>query len=338
MHIVLSSYGASLRKERDLFKVTTASGQQLLHPRDVDSISVARGATISSDAVLLAIAHEIDVLFVDRMGKPTGRVWSVKYGSISSIRKAQIEFLYSPAAVEWVRELVITKLNNQIALLLSYQDRAAEVDAPIVRRAINAIEDHKRKVRGLKGETVADLAPTLRGWEGAASRRYFEAINAFLPAHWRFERRSTHPARDPFNAMLNYGYGILYGKVEGALIRAGLDPYVGIFHRDDYNRPALVFDVIERFRIWIDYVVTQLAIFDALPEESFSISEDGAYRLEGLGKRILIQSVNDYLAEVIPLSGLARSREIHLRIYAQKLASFFVEQAGLPALTIEEEE
>lgn len=338
MHIVLSSYGASLRKEHDLFKVTTSKGSQLLHPRDVESISVAKGASISSDAVLLAIQHEIDVLFVDALGRPSGRVWSVKYGSISTIRKAQLEFLYSPAAVEWVKELAVTKLNNQVALLLAFQDSVSEEESGIVRKAINAIEDHKRKVRSLAGETVSDIAPTLRGWEGAASRRYFEALNTFLPTHWRFERRSAHPARDPFNAMLNYGYGILYGKVEGALIRAGLDPYVGIFHRDDFNRPALVFDVIERFRMWIDYVVLRLAMSDALPRECFSESEEGAVRLEGLGKRILIQSVNDYLSEVIPYEGLERSRETHLRLYAQRLASRFLEVAGQNPAGWQEEE
>lgn len=331
MHIVLSSYGASLRKENELFKVTTSKGSQLLHPRDVKSISIAKGASISSDAVMLAIQHEIDVLFVDGLGRPAGRIWSVKYGSISTIRKAQLEFLYSPASVEWVKELAVAKLNNQVALLLAFQDSLSSEEAGVVRKAINAIEDHKRKIRSLEAELVSDIAPTLRGWEGAASRRYFEALNAFLPTHWRFERRTTHPARDRFNALLNYGYGILYGKVEGALIRAGLDPYVGIFHRDEFNRPALVFDVIERFRMWIDYVVMRLAMSDALPQECFYVTENGVYRLEGLGKRILIQSVNDYLTEVVPYEGLARSRETHLRIYAQKLASHFLKMADIEA-------
>ncbi|MDZ7743480.1 MAG: CRISPR-associated endonuclease Cas1 [Bacteroidota bacterium] len=32
------------------------------------------------------------------------------------------------------------------------------------------------------------------------------------------------PASYPFNAALNYWYGMLYSKVEGALISTGLDP------------------------------------------------------------------------------------------------------------------
>jgi CRISPR-associated protein Cas1 len=52
--------------------------------------------------------------------------------------------------------------------------------------------------------------------------------------------------------MLNYGYGILYSKVERALVIAGLDPYIGLLHCDNYNKKSFVFDFIEPYRILID--------------------------------------------------------------------------------------
>ena len=52
MHIVLNSFGASIGQENSLFAVSTAEGKQLIAPRDVKSITVSRGARISSDAVL----------------------------------------------------------------------------------------------------------------------------------------------------------------------------------------------------------------------------------------------------------------------------------------------
>ncbi len=56
--------------------------------------------------------------------------------------------------------------------------------------------------------------------------------------------------KDPFNACLNYCYGILYSLVEKACILSGLDPYVGFLHTDNYNKKSLVFDLIELFRIY----------------------------------------------------------------------------------------
>jgi len=128
---------------------------------------------------------------------------------------------------------------------------------------------------------------------------------------------------DIVNAFLNYGYGILYGKIEGSLIKAGIDPYIGIFHRDNYNRPILVYDVIELYRIWVDYVVYTLMAQNAVTDEFYSVKEDGSYWLENLGRRIIIQSLNDYLDENIFMNGLNRSRETHIFLFAQNLAQLF---------------
>ena len=60
--------------------------------------------------------------------------------------------------------------------------------------------------------------------------------------------RETRGATDRFNSALNYGYGILYAKVEQALVLAGLDPYGGFLHADRPGKPSLVLDLIEEFR------------------------------------------------------------------------------------------
>jgi CRISPR-associated protein Cas1 len=322
MNIVLSSYGASLRREDGLFAVTSAEGKQLIPPRDVRSITVSKGARISSDAVLLAIEHEIDVLFVDQVGHPKGRVWSIQYGSISTIRRNQIEFLFSDKSVAWVKQLLADKITAQIGLLLAFQAQLDEVGQRKVQNVINSMDDHRGKIRQLEGAVVADVAPSLRGWEGAATRRYFEALALLVPDEYAFTQRSRMPAQDRFNALLNYGYGILYGRVEGALIKAGLDPYTGIFHRDDYNRPALVYDVIEKYRAWIDYIVLQLCRQQAFSDDCFRQEGEGLW-LDGLGKRILIQAVNDYLSEIIDWNSLRRSRAEHIQRQAHELAGLF---------------
>ena len=85
----------------------------------------------------------------------------------------------------------------------------------------------------------------------------------------------------------------------------------------------LAFDVIELFRVWIDYVVFTLAAQQVIDEDCYSIRE-GGYWLESQGKRILIQSVNDYLEEVIKMNGISRSRAVHIELYAQNLAQVFL--------------
>ena len=319
MELILNTFGVTLNRDNECFVITTADGRQRIPPDGIKSIQVSRGAQVTSDAVMLAVEHEIEILFIDRSGNPVARVWSPKYGSISTIRKGQLNFTFTHDALEWIKEVIMQKMENQQALMLLFQTDD-EKQKSIVTKNIARIEDYRSKVSRLDGEVVNDVAAMLRGWEGQSSRIYFSTINMFLPEAYRFEQRSQHPAMDVTNAFLNYGYGLLYGKIEGALIKAGIDPYIGVLHRDDYNRPVLVYDVIERYRVWVDYVVYTLIAQNAITDEYYSIREDGSYWLETLGRRVLIQSLNDYLDENVTQNGVIRSRATHLSLYVQQLA------------------
>lgn len=322
MELILNTFGTSLNRDNEGFVITHKDGRQRIPVDGIKSIQISKGAQITSDAVILAVEHEIEVLFMDKSGMPIGRIWSPKYGSISTIRKGQLNFTFSKEALVWIKEVIRKKIENQQALLLMMQSDDAEICLQR-EKAIGRLEDYRAKIASVEGEIVSDVASQLRGWEGISSKIYFEALNWFIPEDYRFESRSQHPAMDVVNAFLNYGYGILYGKIEGALIKAGVDPYVGVLHRDDYNRPVLVYDVIELYRVWVDYVVYSLAAQQVVTDEFYSVRDDGSYWLEGLGRRILIQSLNDYLEEVIQVKGVSRSRLTQIQLYAQDLAQQF---------------
>lgn len=322
MELILNTFGTSLSRDNEAFQIIHKDGKQRVPAQGISSIQISRGAQITSDAVLLAIENEIEVLFMDKSGNPIGRIWSPKYGSVSTIRKGQLAFTFSKSAVGWIKDVVQKKIENQQALLLMMK---VTDDATLtkVQRAIRRLDDYRAKITRLEGEIVSDIASNLRGWEGIASNIYFEALNLFIPEQYRFAQRSQHPAMDVVNAMLNYGYGLLYARIEGILIRAGIDPYIGVMHRDDYNRPVLVYDIIELYRVWVDYVVVSLAAQQVITDEYYSVKPDGSYWLEGLGRRVLIQSFNDYFDEVITVSGVSRSRENQIFLFAQDLAQEF---------------
>ena len=322
MELVINTFGTSLNRDNEGFVISTAEGRQRIPAEGITSIQISRGAQITSDAVMLAVEREIEVLFMDKSGQVIGRIWSPKYGSISTIRKGQLAFSFSKKALDWIKEVICQKIENQQALLLMMRADSSEQEKSVTK-AIGKMDDHRRKVASLEGEIVNDVASQLRGWEGQSSKVYFDTMNLFLPEKLRFDVRTQHPAMDVVNALLNYGYGLLYGKIEGALIKAGVDPYIGILHRDDYNRPVLVYDVIELYRVWVDYVVFTLVSQNSITDDYYSVREDGSYWLEPLGRRILIQSINDYLEEVTTIKGVSRSRNTQIFLYCQNLAQQF---------------
>ena len=63
-------------------------------------------------------------------------------------------------------------------------------------------------------------------------------------------RRTFRPwdASDVINALLNYGFSILYAEVAKQLNALGFDCYVGFYHKVHESRLQLVYDMIEPFR------------------------------------------------------------------------------------------
>jgi len=69
MEIVLNTFGVSLNRDNEAFIITSKDGRQRIPVDDIKSIQISRGAQITSDAVMLAVEHEIDVMFMDRKGR-----------------------------------------------------------------------------------------------------------------------------------------------------------------------------------------------------------------------------------------------------------------------------
>ena len=317
--LILNKRGASLSVRNGSFLVRSEEQEQSIAVHHISSICLHPSTKLTQDAVLLSIKHNIDLLFIDAKGFPVGRVWSNRFGSISTIRKNQIAFAQSKDAIEWVKDTLLRKADNQLTLIhVLVKDRT---DFHVLANlAMERIEKYKQKIVEMpitkeKGEIFASF----RGFEGAMSRTYFDFITQILPEAYQFEKRTQRPAKDMFNALLNYSYGMLYGYVESALIKAGIDPFLGIMHRDEYNRPVLTYDVIEKYRTWADYVVCFLCN-DELVLPSFFDVKEGVYWLNPAGKRLLITAMNDYLHEVVVLNKLSRSRQVHIELEAQQFA------------------
>lgn len=111
----------------------------------------------------------------------------------------------------------------------------------------------------------------------------------------------------------------LYGKVELVQLQAGLDPYLGIMHRDQYNRPSLVFDQIELIRPWAEEVLVELCLTGKLLPASFN-PKNGGFWLNEQGKQVLIPAIYTYLTESAGPTPAGISRLEEKRRESQQLA------------------
>ncbi|RZB29557.1 MAG: CRISP-associated protein Cas1 [Candidatus Argoarchaeum ethanivorans] len=256
----------------------------------VESILITTSAAITTDAIQFAVENNIDIVFLDCFGDPFGRVWHSKLGSTVLIRRRQLEAGRGELGFGLAREWVVQKVENQLVFLKDLKKNRPSV-RELLGEYIGELEEFRGKVEALEG-LLEDRRLSIMGLEGMASRCYFDALSLIMPDGWRFVGRSRNPAQDGFNCLLNYSYGVLYSMVEKACIIAGLDPYVGFLHTDNYNKKSFVFDLIEVFRIYADRTVVNLFSKKQVHEGLFDSIPGGLY-LNKKGKTLLIQTLNE---------------------------------------------
>ncbi|MBU1100079.1 MAG: CRISPR-associated endonuclease Cas1 [Bacteroidetes bacterium] len=163
--------------------------------------------------------------------------------------------------IEFTREIVSAKIHNQRVLALRYEWEA------------DVIEEFKLLERHCK---IYNSIDSIRGVEGRAAALFFEHYSNEIPLEWGFTGRKKNPPPDPINAMLSYGYSILYYNISTALIMSGLNPSIGWFHvPGNYN--ALASDIQEEFRHIIERLVIYLIKRKIITRESFSYNKEAKY-------------------------------------------------------------
>lgn len=300
MQLVINTYGSYLRKKGNCLLVRKDDKVFEVSVNKVDSILITTAAYISTDAIKFAVDNNIDIVFLDSYGEPYGRVWHPKLGSTTLIRRRQLEMYDKAEGLNLAKKWGNQKFDNQIELLKRLKKTRAEKREEL-EICVEKIEQIKARMKGLKG-TIEERRQTMLGIEGMASKKYFEALSLIMPEKFKFKGRSRNPATDEFNAMLNYGYGVLYSMVEKACIIAGLDPYIGFLHTDNYNKKSLVFDIIEMFRTFVDETVVHLFSKRKVKEEYFDKIQNGL-SLNKEGKAVLIEALNETFEKTIKYRG-----------------------------------
>jgi CRISPR-associated endonuclease Cas1 len=244
---------------------------------EIDRVFVVEHASLSTAALCELLRREIPVCFASAgSGRVLGHARAPDGRACNRLahyrRSLENDFALAVAAT-----LVDAKIANARRLLQRLSANRPQADCAPVNTAL----EHDR--RAALAATNLDI---LRGHEGAAAGRYFEALAVFFPEDCPFERRSRRPPHNPANAILSYGYTLLAGEMETALHALGLDPALGFLHEPADKRPALALDLIEPFRApVVDGLALDLLNHGILRASSHFESREGGIYLNADGRR-----------------------------------------------------
>ncbi len=325
--LILSGFGIYLGKKSERLQVKLSGKAIYEFPlfRISEVVVASRGVSFSSDLVKEFCERGIRLSFVEPSGRPYAMLSSPILTATVESRRAQLLAYNDQRGLDFARLVVRGKIRNQRHLLLYFGKYLKQSDP----ERFNAVSEIARKLRGLElqtrrveGLSIDERRQELMGLEGVAGRLYWQGVKTIVEGRVEFMGRVHQGAGDTVNALLNYGYGILYAHVWGAVVNAGLEPFAGFLHVDRPGKPSLVLDLVEEFRqpVVDRTVIAYINLGQMVGMKDGLLDEDTR---KELGQKVL-----ERLASPEPFRGQHYQVRSIIQMQARSLVSFLRGKAG----------
>jgi CRISPR-associated protein Cas1 len=320
--LIVDQYGAFVGKHSGRLQVTKGKEKlaqaSLLHLEQV--VVTGEGVGLSADAVRACCTAGIPIYFVDSLGRPYAALYAAGLTGTVLTRREQLLAYNDRRGRELAVAFAQGKITNQAGFLRYVAKYREETNPDLyqeLRQRADEVQAHLEELHRLPGQTADEIREQLLSVEGRAAQRYWGALKQVIPETYGWPGRKTREAQDPVNAALNYGYGILYGQVERALVLAGLDPYGGFIHADRPGKPSLVFDLIEEFRaVVVDRTIVGMAT------KGVRLELDDKGRLVEESRRAIVDKVLERLEAAERYERKRQPLRVILQSQARHIATF----------------
>jgi len=172
------------------------------------------------------------------------------------------------------KEFAAGKLNNYISL---FRQRYVGGQNQFIGRLEDTIQ------RIYRAGNIFEV----RGLEGAAAKDVYRQLNIHIDNEAFKIRKRSRRKPDPINSMLNFGYYLLFSRVNATVRAAGLNPYLGFLHSPNDNYESLVCDIEELFRSRIDRFIIRLINLGTIKEDDFVKTDRGWFLTRDAVKKYL---------------------------------------------------
>jgi CRISPR-associated protein Cas1 len=321
--LVVDEFGCYVGKHGELVRVRKEGETLAECPfEDITCINIeGRGVSLSVDLIHECALRGITINCVDFDGEPYAKLMSPMLTATVETRREQLMAFEDARGVDIARAIVAAKLANQRGLLLysaKYRRKTQPELGDQLTTAAAAIAALRTQLDAVAAPRIDDCRAAILNLEGRAAATYWQAFWQLLPEGLAPDKREHQGASDPVNALLNYGYGILYSQCWSAVLLAGLDPFGGFIHVDRPGKPSLVLDLQEVFR---QPVVDRVVL--AMLNKGFrpTFEEDG--RIAKDARRHYAAQVLDRLNTLADFDGKRNT-----------LQSFLVQQARALAVAV----
>jgi len=200
------------------------------------------------------------------------------------LRRAQSTPADSERGLRITRDLITAKVLGQRSVIRDLFGDATALEH--LDRYLAQMESDPN-VEALRHIEANAAAVHFKAWQGLPVT-FAPKAKPHIPPYWlAFDRRHSplgdgkvaRSAADPIDALLNLGYTLLYVEAVRACHVLGLDPGLGVMHRDKMGRDSLACDLVEPVRPIVDRYILNMLRSTVFTREDFVEMRSGQCRV-----------------------------------------------------------
>ncbi|PIQ31291.1 MAG: CRISPR-associated endonuclease Cas1 [Zetaproteobacteria bacterium CG_4_9_14_3_um_filter_49_83] len=275
----------------------------------LDAVVLFGRHQVTTPAMHEALSHGVPVHMATGGGKYLGVVSTAKNGADASelwLRQQQC-FNDEAWALAAAKTVVESRIRHMGEMLRRRQTVDESMWKPVFDNAIRKLTE------------VANRE-SLNGIEGHASKTFFSVLKQLVPEVYGFDGRKRRPPTDPFNALLSFGYTLLYAHVDSLLRVDGLLPVKGFYHQSHGAHAALASDLMEPFRHIVEREALKMLQGHRLNPDDFQIDADAGCIMSAPARRLYCAAIAEALLAPLTERGGKEACSILEHIHQQNLA------------------
>ena len=258
----------------------------------IDNVIIFGGIQISTVCMQNLLKRGIHLTILSKNGSYYGRLESTNNVNINRQRMQFRKSDNKEFCLKLAKQFITGKASNQRTIISRY-NRANKSE--YVTDILKEMSLYIRKIEDCK--TIEELM----GIEGYIARLYYSALSSYMKDEFKFTKRSKRPPKDPFNALISFGYTLLHYEIFTTIMSKGLNPYAAFLHSDKHKHAALCSDIMEEFRpILVDSLAVALINTNRIKIDDFEFNkDDGGVYLKKEGCKTFVNAFEKRMREEV---------------------------------------
>ena len=280
----------SLKRKDNSLVLEGKFGNDYIPIEQLDMIICFSEINFNKKVLSLLNQYMITILFYNYYGNYIGRFSPKEYkdGRVLVNQVNMHEDMENRMYIS--TELIYASFKNMLALMKYYRKKGKELDVQIEQLIYYCEQVYKT-------ETIDQLLLL----EAKTKQIYYSMFDIVLDKElFKFKNRTKNPPQNEVNAMLSYGYALLYGVILSILDRSSLFPQISFIHSLSKNCDSLQYDLADIFKpVLIDRMVLRMIRKKQMNKNHFDIKEDGRCYLNKEGIKIFVNEFNQMMNSTI---------------------------------------